>query len=241
MREFKQETVAAQMTTAPDWLAIGAIVADVLVTVIVIAAMLIDQHSATVSVLSGVAFFLLFGTFVIVTLSGTMTAIVTNGQNQKTARMLYELQYDAQVQSLRVSVVDRPRLVRDPAAAPMQLPDTPRFVPAVPPTEQTVKLDAANFVSQLFDTRTGRPLPAKVTPKAGQIQHKSPSAEAVEYLLALEIVRRGDGGQLYWNRDAYTGYPTYREALNAIRSGVRKASWQEGERVGVEGGGQGYA
>jgi hypothetical protein len=115
------------------------------------------------------------------------------------------------------------------------LPDTPRFVPAVPRTPEAVKVDAASFIAQLFDS-DGAPLPNKITPNKKQIQHKSPSDEAVEYLLALEIVRRGDGKQLYWNDDAYTGYSTHLEAHEAIRTGVRKASWQEGRRVGSESG-----
>jgi hypothetical protein len=180
--------------------------------------------AATVAVVSGVAFFLVFGCVVILALTGTIKEVAINGQNQKTLREMYRLQYYAQT-APRVSVVDPLQIpYTEPGA--LQLPDTPRFVPAVPPTEDMVRVDALNFIAQLFD-RSGQPLPTKITPRKGQIQHKSPSNEAVEYLLALEIVRRGDGGQLYWNNDAYTGYLDRQEAVQAIRSGTRKASWSQ--------------
>jgi len=224
--DFKQTTEAAQVAQAQhDALAKFAIIADLLVTLFVMVAMWVDSGSATIAVVSGVAFFLVFGCVVILALTGTIKEVSINGQNQRTLREMYRLQYYAQT-APRVSVVD-PLQIPYTEDAPLQLPDTPRFVPAVPPTEDMVRVDAMNFIAQLFD-RTGAPLPTKITPRKGQIQHKSPSNEAVEYLLALEVVRRGDGGQLYFNSDVYSGYPTRNDAIRAIRTGVRRASWQEG-------------
>lgn len=228
----KEATQVAQ--AQHDALAKFAIGADVLVTAIIIIGMWVDSGSATIAVVSGVIFFLVFGCVVILALTGTIKEVAINGQNQRTMREMYRLQYYAQT-APRVSVVDPVQLPYSQPDA-LQLPDTPRFVPAVPRTPEAVKVDAASFIAQLFDS-DGAPLPNKITPNKKQIQHKSPSDEAVEYLLALEIVRRGDGKQLYWNDDAYTGYSTRQDAHEAIRTGVRKASWQEGRRVGVESGG----
>ena len=225
--EYKQTTEAAQVAQAQhDALAKFAIIADLLVTLFVMVAMWVDSGSAIVAVVSGVIFFLVFGCVVILALTGTIKEVAINGQNQKTLRQMHQLQYYAQV-TPRVSVVDPLQIPYSQPDA-LQLPDTPRFVPAVPPTEDMVRVDALNFVAQLFD-RTGQPLPQKITPRKGQIQHKSPSNEAVEYLLALEVVRRGDGGQLYFNSDVYSGYPTRDEAMRAIRTGVRRASYSQGE------------
>jgi len=223
--DFKQTTEAAQVAQAQhDALAKFAIGANLSVTLIVIIALWVDSGSAIVGVLSGVAFFLVFGCVVILALTGTIKDVAINGQNQRTLRQMHQLQYYAQV------TVERPiqGAYVLPTETPLQLPDTPRFVPAVPPTEDMVRVDALNFVAQLFD-REGNALPTKITPRKGQIQHKSPSNEAVEYLLALEVVRRGEGGQLYFNSDVYSGYPTRDEALQAVRSGVRRAAYSQGE------------
>lgn len=229
MRKYTQETVASQVTQPPDWLAIGTIVADVLVTCIVIAGMWIDKYSVTIAVLSGVTFFILFGALVILVLSGTLTEVVVNRQQQVTIRQLHHFQYRAQMQ--RVEVVDSPRLPSIPSAPPMQLPSAPTFVSAIPRIGDTTRVDASNFVVQLFDTSNGRPLPSKITKNKGQIQHKSPTPEAVEYLVSLGIVRAPDGKQLYWDGDTY---PTLHDALNAIRSG-RRPSYQEGREGREEG------
>ena len=223
--DFKQTTEAAQVAQAQhDALAKFAIIADLLVTLFVMVAMWVDSGSATIAVVSGVVFFLVFGCVVILALTGTIKDVAINGQNQRTLRQMHQLQYHAQITVERP--VQTPYVL--PTETPLQLPDTPRFVPAVPPTEDMVRVEALNFVAQLFD-REGNALPTKITPRKGQIQHKSPSNEAVEYLLALEVVRRGEGGQLYFNSDVYSGYPTRDEALHAIRTGVRRASWQEGQ------------
>ncbi len=225
MTEYKQTTEAAQVAQAQhDALAKFAISADVLVTIFIIIGMWVDSGSATIAVVSGVIFFLVFGCVVILALTGTIKEVAINGQNQRTMREMYQLQYYAQT-APRVSVVDPVQLPYSQPDA-LRLPDTPRFVPAVPPTEDMVRVDALNFIAQLFD-RTGKPI--KITPVKAQIQHKSPSDDAVEYLLALEIVRRGEGGQLYYNNDEYSGYPSRDHAIRAIRTGVRRASWQEGQ------------
>lgn len=231
-REFGQ-TVQERDTLAPiqasDSLAKGAIIADVLVTVIVIAGMAYDSHSVTISVLSGVTFFLLFGALVILTLSGALPAMVINGQNQKTTRQLHRLQYTAQMeQAQRVTVVDHPQLPYE-APAPMQLPSSPSFVPAVAPVEDNLRFMAAGFINELFDLETGEFHPKRVTPNAKQIQRKPPNKDVEKYLEQLGVIVRGKGGQWYWNESLF---PTRMEAINATRRG-RPSSLLE--REGVEG------
>lgn len=149
-REYEQETLAP--IQASDSLAKGAIIADVLVTIIVMGGMAYDSHSVTISVLSGVTFFLLFGALVILTLSGALPAMVINGQNQQTTRQLHRLQYTAQMeQAQRVEVVRHPQLEYTQPTEPMQLPSSPSFVPAVPPADEQLKLRCYTFVRDLFD------------------------------------------------------------------------------------------
>lgn len=103
-------------------------------------------------------------------------------------------------------------------------------MPAVPFISDNTKIDAANFINQLFDG-DGRPLPSKITRNKGQIQHKSPTPEAVEYMASLGIVRTGDGNTLYFN---VTTFPTHRDVLNCIRTGViphlQGEGYERGER-----------
>lgn len=118
MEKFNSESVAQQAPTQPkfapsDILGAFAIIADVLVTIFIVVGMAQDQHSVTVSVLSGVAFFFLFGALVLLTLSGTLTAIVTNGQNQKTIQQRDALPYRyAQDAQKSIQVVDTTNRLR---------------------------------------------------------------------------------------------------------------------------------
>lgn len=206
--------------------------------------MWIDEHSVTVSVLSGVSFYAGIAGLLILWQPGALPSVLINGQREGTIRRRDMLQFHMQM-----AYVPPPHVVRTAPIAvadlvdPMQtvgipaatLTESRRFVAPVPATVDTIKVDAANFVTQLFDASTGRPIPHRITKNKGQIQYKSPSNEAIEYLLALEIVKRGAGPQLYWNGDVYTGYPTHRDAINAIRSGVRKASQPQGKQGQEEG------
>lgn len=223
-RNYNSDTYAPQNIQAPASLAVGALAVDVLMTAVLITGMVIDKHSVTLSVLSGVTFFLVFGSLVMLTLSGTLTHIITNGQNNRTTRHMYDLQYDAEMEQLRVTVADRPRLAYTPSAPPLQLPDSPTYVSAVPPANEVIKVAAASFITQLFDTSTGRPLPTRITKNKQQIQFKSPESDVVEYMKSLGIVVQ-EGNHLYYNA---THFPTYREAINAVRTGRRPTPIQEG-------------
>lgn len=164
---------------------------------------------------------------------GTLTPITIMAQNgglvevirgwQETWALREQLRWQAR-QEARWQVVDTPQLP-SPSVEGMQ---GVRYVPAVPRVSEAAKVDAANFIMQLFDSETGRPLPNKITPKKGQIQHKSPSPEAVEYLTALGIVTQPYGTQLYMSPH----FPTLRDAINAIRTG-RKPSYEQGKEEGA--------
>jgi hypothetical protein len=213
--EQQQPPQAVNVLNSVNWMSAG-------VATLLSLGMILDRHSVTVSVLSGVAFYgAIAGTLV-------ATPLILNHQDQVTIRRRDEMPYRYLPQpEARVGLVDPVRL---PVAA--SLPDTPRFVPAVPRIQDNIKVAAAGWVTQLFDTSDGTPLPTKITRNKGQVQIKSPEPEVVEYLASLGIVRVGDGKQLYWQMDTC---PTYRYALNAIRTGVKPTPWQE-DRQGGEGG-----
>lgn len=206
-------TKQADVLHSVNWMS-GAVAA------ILSVGMIADKHSVTVSVLSGVAF---YGTVAGILV---MTPLILNHQDNVTIRRRDELPYRYMPQHTpHIGIVDPVRL---PEPAP--LPQSQRFIPAVPATRESLKATAAGWITQLFDPDDGTPLASKITRNKGQVQVKSPDFEIVEYLEALGMVRVGDGKQLYWQADTY---PTLRYAINAIRTGVKPSSWQEGNRVGL--------
>lgn len=229
MDKFNSEVVAEQIEPlANASVARSVNLMSVLFAIVIVVGMLINQYSVTTAVLSGASFY--GGIAALLVLAPHVTRIIVNGQNQMTTRHCAELPYRYAVSTQpRMTVVDPVQIAHE---APAQLPQTPNFVPAIPRTDDKVKVDAGNFVTQLFDSSNGRPLPSRITRNKGQIQWKSPSPEAVEYLVSLGIVQAPEGKQLYYNG---TDYPTLRDALNAVRTGVKRPSCQEGE--GAEGGG----
>jgi hypothetical protein len=225
--DFNSETAAEQMAPlANASVAKSVNLMSVLFAAVIVVGMLINKYSVTTAVLSGASFY--GGIAALLVLAPHVTRIIINRQNQITIRHCAELPYRWSVQDEqpRVSVVDPVQL---PYEAPA-LPESPSFVPAVPRIDDKVKVDAGNFVTQLFDSSNGRPLPSRITKNKRQIQWKSPSPEAVEYLMSLGIVEAGEGKQLYWSPH----FPTLREALNAIRTG-RRPSYQEAKEQGEEG------
>lgn len=238
MTEYKSNSVAQQ---APQQTEISVLKSvnriSVIVGVIVGVAMFRDGYSVTSSMLAGVTFYGLIATLLIA--APFLTEIIIAHMHEVTTRRFNELPYKhaqtAQEALPGVQVVDHPRIAHRHTVDSLQLPVAPSFVPAVPRTSEVIKADAYNFVVQLFNTVDGRPLPQKITKNKGQIQHPSPTPEAIEYLMALGIVQKGEGKQLYYNKDEYSGYPTLRDAINSIRTGVRKASYKEGKIEKEEG------
>jgi hypothetical protein len=191
---------------------------SLLVGGIVFGAMLFDGHSVTTSMLAGVGFYAIVAALLILT--PYVTALFIAYMQEVTIRRRDDLPY-RYAETQRVQVVDQPRIGYTATTDPIQLPVSPSYIPAVPRVNDTTRLDAMNFINQLFDG-DGRPLPNKITKNKGQIQHKSPTPEAIEYLASLNIVRSGTGSQLYYDLSTY---PTHREAINALRTGVI-APWQ---------------
>lgn len=229
MEKYKAETVAQQ---APQQTEISVLKSvnriSMFVGIIVAWAMWMDGHSVTASMLAGVGFYLVVAVLLIT--APFLTAIIIAWQREVTIRRYNALPYEmAQDAQKSFQVVDQPRIGYEPTTAPLRLPETPSFVPAVPRISDNTKIDAANFINHLFDG-DGRPLPSKITRNKGQIQHKSPSPEAVEYMASLGIVRAGEGNQLYFD---LTTYPTHRDALNTVRTGVKPSVWQGGKEEGT--------
>lgn len=186
--------------------------------------MIVDKNSVTVSVLSGVAFY--------AAIAGTLVAtpLILNHQDQVTIRRRDELPYlymPQQQPQRRVTLVDPMQIGSSPPT-----PAMPSYVPAVARAKDELKVAAAGWVSQLFDGETGRPLPNRITRAKGNIQLKSPEPEVVEYLCGLGIITQDEGKRLYFNT---TDCPTLRNAINAIRTGVRVPSTGGGQG-GWEGG-----
>jgi hypothetical protein len=193
--------------------------------------MVIDKHSVTVSVLSGVGFYGAIAGLLVLWQPSALPLVLINRQHEVTERRRDMLQYRMHMTQLPVPHADPLPRVR---VVPPLLLANDRFVPAVPRVADNLKLVAGSWITQLFDTSTGQPLPNRITRNKGQVQIKSPEPEVVAYLEALEIVRVGEGKQLYYNMALY---PTLREAINAVRTGVRPPSYAEGEgRVLVSGG-----
>ncbi len=101
--------------------------ANVLVTIIIVALMIRDKYAASTAAISAVTFFIISTTTALLTLSGTLTAVITNAQDQHTARSLHSLQFHAPV---AVELVQPLQLPHSPNV-PAQLPSGDNYVAAV--------------------------------------------------------------------------------------------------------------
>jgi hypothetical protein len=183
MDKYSESAQVAQAQN--EALAKFAIIADVGVTLVVIIGMWVDYKSATVAILSGVVFFLLFGSLVILTLSGTLKDVITNGQNNRTQRMMLRLQYDHATQPA-ITLVEPPRLAQTP---PAQLTYASTFVS---PVDDSAEREAAAWLLQLYGS-DGQPDPKKVLlqsdkERPGRIRVAAPSRPAKELLLTKHIL-----------------------------------------------------
>lgn len=181
------------------------------------AGMVIDKHSVTVSVLSGVGFYGAIAGLLVLWQPGALPYVLVNRQREVTERRRDEMQYKIHVASLptsQVAVVD-----------PLQLASAPpvaggRFVSAVPSIDARLKLAAYEFVTTLFDDE-GRPNPRRIlaahTRRPGQVQAGKPKPEVLDYLLSLQMLAEREGGMLFFD---VARYPTLHEAINAIKRGI---------------------
>lgn len=181
--------------------------------------MVLDRHSVTVSVLSGVGFYGAIAGLLILWQPGALPFVLVNRQHEVTERRRDQLQFKAQMAfapTPRMNVVDPVQLVSTPPAI---LTEGKRFVPAVPGADARLKLSCVEFVTTLFDDN-GSPNPRRIlaahTRRPGQVQAGKPKPEVLDYLTALQMVSEGDGGMLFFDVELY---PTLREAINAIKRG----------------------
>lgn len=185
--------------------------------------MIVDKHSVTTSVLAGVAFYGLVASLLILWQPGALPYVLVSRQVEVTNRRRDLLQFQAQMAQMpapRAAIIDPMQLEYTPPAP------APTFVPVVPLIAPNLKVVAGSWVTQLFDTSTGRPLPNRITRTKSQVQQKSPEPQVVAYLESLGIVYQDEGKHLYWQ---VASYPTLRDALNAVRTGVGKPSSEEGK------------
>lgn len=155
--------------------------ANVLVSGVLIAAMYYDSRSATAAALSGVAYFALSTGLTLLTLSGALAHIVTNGQNQKTARQLHQLQHRTHP---RVSLADPLQLAYTEPPAQTRLSS---FVAPVADVDESAKREAGAWLAQLYDAN-GDPDPKKVLMKSdkerpGRVRVAAPSRPAKQWLM----------------------------------------------------------
>lgn len=203
---------------------------SVLVAIFFSIGMVIDNHSVTVSMLSGAGIYGTVATMLILWQPGALPYVLVSRQREVTERRRDEQQYKIYLRQVpQVAAVDPLPMV---SAPPPALASSTRFVSAVPRIGNDLKVVAGSWVTQLFDTSTGRPRPNRITRNKGQVQIKSPDVEVVGYLEGLGIVRQDANKHLYYN---VTDYPVLRDALNSIRTGVKRPSLEQDKGAGVGG------
>lgn len=228
MREYDSVEVSSpqtQASTSNDTLGKFSLLTILLVTILLIGGMIADKQRVALAFICGVSFFTVFGGMVIFVLSGQLASIIINFQKEKTVRLRDRMQYELYAQpAQQITLVQPEQLTANVADTEVdRIVDkkASNFVPAVPSVEEGIKIASYEFIYNLFEN--GSLNPTKVLPEdsrsPGQIQHKKPRPEVVEYLLALGMVRVGENRMLFYN---YTRYPTLREAQRAIKHGVRE-------------------
>ena len=155
-------------------------------------------------------------TLVLLIDSGTLAYWLGKRSEERTRREEMHLAYGYHNQ--RISVVEGVQTERALPEPPLpQLPDSPRFVPAVAPGEDSVQREAVAWVLQLY-TATGDVDPDKVLTEkqtdkpdqVGRIRGKRPSRQATQWLLDHRILRPTSNGY----RLNSARYPTRDHAKN---------------------------
>lgn len=220
MEKFNSDSMAQQ---APQQTDVGVHQSvnriSLIVGAIVAWAMWVDGHSVTVSMLAGVGFYLVVAVLLIT--APFLTAIIIAWQREVTIRRYNALPYEmAQDAQKSFQVVDQPRIGYKPTTPPLRLPESPRYVPAIPPADERLKLACYSFVRDLFDEE-GRPIPKRIlgghTKSPSLVQYEKPKPDVVSYLLSLQMVWENERKQLFFNVE---DYPTLRYCMTAINLGV---------------------
>lgn len=172
-------------------------IANVLVTIILIVAIYADNGSATLAVLAGVGYFGVSTTVALLTLSGTLTHVLINRQQQVTVRRLHQLQFkQVSEPPPSMAVVDLPQLPRTPHADPLPPPGLPAAKSFVAPSagevSEAARREAAAWVLQLYASN-GEPDPNKVLlqsgrERPGRIRVGAPGKEAKQLLLSRGVL-----------------------------------------------------
>jgi hypothetical protein len=147
-----------------------------------------------------VLFFGIFTPIGLMAANGSIARIITNGQNQRTVRIIRQPQ--------RVRVADPIQLPHTQSAPPLALPGGSTYVPAQAEPDDSAKREAAAWLLQLYDG-SGNPDPKKVLMQSnkerpGRIRIGAPSTPAKQYLLDRGVIHElGNGYRL-----AIARYPT---------------------------------
>lgn len=167
---------------------LGAVVtgANILVSAVLIGAIYFDNRSATIAALSGIVYFSMSTSLTLLTLSGSLSQMVTNHQQQVTMRRLHQLQFHAQPSRLRVV-----EGLQSPYTESMQLAENTRFV-APHDADEGARREAAAWILQLYGA-DGQPDPKKVLMQSdkerpGRVRIAAPSRPAKQYLMDKHIL-----------------------------------------------------
>jgi len=195
---------------------LGAIVtiANGLFAVVIIAALWRGDTGVVAAIVTGGLYYGVTTMFALLVLSGSLSQIVVNRQEQITLRQYHQLQ---------VSVVQPAAL---PGADPLHIPGTPAAdrlpgplggVTYVAAEDMTTARDAALWAVSLYGS-DGQADPAKVnlkggTEPAGRLKVAAPGSAAKEYLIAKRVLQKIDHGYRL-NLGRYPDAQTLRGILN---------------------------
>lgn len=210
MEKYDSEIPASQVDTGTGKFALAVVFAA---TCVIIAGMVLDSQSVTLALTCGIGFFTFLVILVLLVHTGQLASAYRHYETEKTLRTQARWQYEVYMRELPQPPF--PALEEVPQAILLNT-----YIPARPVPSEQVKVDAYAWVMRLF--KHGELDPERVlgpeTRSPGQVQAKKPSAEVLEYLLALEVVRGGGKGEmLFFN---YAIYPSLRFCQQAIKYGV---------------------
>lgn len=184
-------------------------------TCVLVGGMILDNQRVTLALTCGITFFSFLVVMVMLVQTGQLVSAVNHYQTEKTQREQARLQYEVYLREVPALAVPEPALLREVSDVQVG-----KFVPARPPADEALRVQAYSWVMPLF--REGLPDPERILSRAskspGQVQAKKPGEEVLSYLLGLEMVRGGGKGEmLFFNQETYT---TLRKCQQAIKYGV---------------------
>lgn len=217
------QTVAGDVPTVqPIYVTNGGtavvVIAMSLLTIIILYITSRNAASAPYGIVGSVVFFLAGTPIGLLAVNGGIATMFASYQEQRTIRRRDMLQYGLwqEQAARRITVVD-PLQIEDAPPSPPQLPEANNYVPAVPPSDETLKLACYQFVRALFD-EGGRPSPKRILPphtkSPGLVQYEKPKRDVVEYLTSLGMVWENERKQLFFDVERY---PYFSRCVTAIK------------------------